>query len=100
MLWQLGFGLLSMNRNSWTEVFVESTSYEIRELIPGSDYGVSIQSVLGSDSSHAANRVFSTRKQQIRTLQVKFRTFRKYLENIITSDLSASPSRIMQTSFR
>ncbi|XP_008410634.1 phosphatidylinositol phosphatase PTPRQ isoform X3 [Poecilia reticulata] len=59
--YKLAFGPLSVDRKLWTGVFVESTSYEIRELIPGSDYGVSIQSVLGSDSSHAANREFSTR---------------------------------------
>ncbi|XP_043980566.1 phosphatidylinositol phosphatase PTPRQ [Gambusia affinis] len=59
--YKLAFGLLSVDRKLWTGVFVESTSYEIRELIPGSDYGVSIQSVLGSDCSHAANREFSTR---------------------------------------
>ncbi|XP_014873798.1 phosphatidylinositol phosphatase PTPRQ isoform X2 [Poecilia latipinna] len=59
--YKLAFGLLSVDRKLWTGVFVESTSYEIRELIPGSDYGVSIQSVLGSDSSYAANREFSTR---------------------------------------
>ncbi|MEQ2257454.1 hypothetical protein ILYODFUR_035002, partial [Ilyodon furcidens] len=58
--YKLGFGLLSVARKSWTEVFVKSTSYEIGELIPGSDYAVSIQSMLGSDCSHAANREFST----------------------------------------
>ncbi|XP_036006075.1 phosphatidylinositol phosphatase PTPRQ [Fundulus heteroclitus] len=58
--YKLGFGLLSSDRKSWTEVFVESTSYEIRELIPGTDYGLSVQSVLGSETSYAANREFST----------------------------------------
>ncbi|XP_047246635.1 phosphatidylinositol phosphatase PTPRQ [Girardinichthys multiradiatus] len=58
--YKLGFGLLSVARKSWTEVFVNSTSYEIGELIPGSDYAVSIQSVLGSDCSHAANKEFIT----------------------------------------
>lgn len=54
---------MSMDRNSWIEVLVQGTSYEIRDLIPGSDYGVSIQSVLGSDASEAVHREFSTRKR-------------------------------------
>ncbi|KAF7224525.1 receptor type Q [Nothobranchius furzeri] len=58
--YKLLFGLLSMDRKWWTEVFVESTGYEIRELIPGSDYGVSVQSVLGSDTSQAVNRDLNT----------------------------------------
>ncbi|KAM4554453.1 phosphatidylinositol phosphatase PTPRQ [Fundulus diaphanus] len=58
--YKLGFGLLSSDRKSWTKVFVESTSYEFTELIPGTDYGVSVQSVLGSETSYAANRKFST----------------------------------------
>ena len=61
---QLVFGLLSVNRKSWIEVLVRGTSYEIKDLIPGSDYGVSIQSVLGSDTSQAVHREFSTRKRQ------------------------------------
>lgn len=52
-----------MDRKSWIEVLVQGTSYEIRDLIPGSDYGVSIQSVLGSDTSQAVYREFSTRKR-------------------------------------
>lgn len=59
---QLVFGLLSVDRKSWIERLVRGTSYEIRDLIPGSDYGVSIQSVLGSDTSQAVHRELSTRK--------------------------------------
>ncbi|XP_070763484.1 phosphatidylinositol phosphatase PTPRQ [Enoplosus armatus] len=59
--YKLVFGLLSVDRKSWIEVLVRGTSYEIRDLIPGSDYGVSIQSVLGSDTSQAVHRDFSTR---------------------------------------
>lgn len=59
---QLAFGLLSVDRKSWVEVLVRGTSYEIGDLIPGSDYGVSIQSVLRSDTSEAVHREFSTRK--------------------------------------
>ncbi len=56
-----------MDRKSWIEVLVRGTSYEIRDLIPGSDYGVSIQSVLGSDTSQAVDREFSTRKRHTHT---------------------------------
>lgn len=59
---QLLFGLLSVDRKSWTEVLVQGTSCEVKDLIPGSDYGVSVQSVLGSDSSHAVHKRFSTRE--------------------------------------
>ncbi|XP_047451818.1 phosphatidylinositol phosphatase PTPRQ, partial [Mugil cephalus] len=60
--YRLLYGLLSVDRISgWIEVLVQGTSYEIKDLIPGSDYGVSIQSVLGSDTSQAASREFSTR---------------------------------------
>lgn len=52
-----------MDRKSWIEVLVQGTSYEIKDLIPGSDYGISIQSVLGSDTSQAFHREFSTRKR-------------------------------------
>ncbi|XP_017261076.1 phosphatidylinositol phosphatase PTPRQ [Kryptolebias marmoratus] len=64
------FGLLSTNRKSWAEMFVESMGYEIRELIPGSDYGVSVQSVLGLDTSQAANKEFSTRPAGLCSLHV------------------------------
>ena len=56
-----------MDRKSWIEVFVLSTSYEVRDLIPGSDYGVTIQSVLGSDTSQAVHWEFSTRKRHTYT---------------------------------
>ncbi|XP_076588486.1 phosphatidylinositol phosphatase PTPRQ [Chaetodon auriga] len=59
--YELVFGLLSVDRKSWIEELVQATSYEIRDLIPGSDYGVRIQSVLGSDTSQAVHREFSTR---------------------------------------
>lgn len=59
---QLLFGLLSVDRTSWLEVLVQGTNYEFKDLIPGSDYGVSIQSVLGSDTSQVVDREFSTRE--------------------------------------
>nr|XP_046251054.1 phosphatidylinositol phosphatase PTPRQ isoform X3 [Scatophagus argus] len=58
--YKLVFGLLSVDRKSWIKRLVQGTSYEIKDLIPGSDYGVSIQSVLGSDTSQAVHREFST----------------------------------------
>lgn len=60
---QLVFGLLSVDRKLWKKVLVQSTSSEINDLNPGSDYGLSIQSVLGSDTSRAVHREFSTRKR-------------------------------------
>ncbi|XP_022610349.1 phosphatidylinositol phosphatase PTPRQ [Seriola dumerili] len=59
--YKLVFGLLSVDRKSWIEVLVLGTSYEVRDLIPGSDYGVNIQSVLGSDTSQVVHRELSTR---------------------------------------
>ncbi|XP_031716794.1 phosphatidylinositol phosphatase PTPRQ [Anarrhichthys ocellatus] len=59
--YKLVFGLRSVDRKSWIEVLVQDARYEIRDLIPGSDYSVSIQSVLGSDTSQAVHREFSTR---------------------------------------
>ncbi|KAM8751980.1 phosphatidylinositol phosphatase PTPRQ [Acanthopagrus schlegelii] len=59
--YKIMFGLLSVDRKSWIKRLVQGASYEIRDLIPGSDYGVSIQSVLGSDTSQAVRREFSTR---------------------------------------
>lgn len=35
------------------------------DLIPGSDYHISVQSVLGSDASRAAHRAFSTRETHL-----------------------------------
>lgn len=57
---QLVFGLLSEDRGSPVERLVQGTSYELTDLVPGSDYCVSVQSVLGSDASRAVQRVFST----------------------------------------
>ncbi|XP_075894107.1 phosphatidylinositol phosphatase PTPRQ isoform X3 [Nelusetta ayraudi] len=54
------FGLLSVDMRSWTEHLVQSTSFEMRDLIPGSDYGISIQSVLGTDVSRAVIKELST----------------------------------------
>ncbi|CAB1422352.1 unnamed protein product, partial [Pleuronectes platessa] len=59
--YKLGFGLLSTEETSWIDVLLPGTSYEIRGLIPGSDYGVNIQSVLGSDTSQPVHKEFSTR---------------------------------------
>ncbi|KAM3838280.1 uncharacterized protein ACN63O_023158, partial [Diretmus argenteus] len=59
--YKLVFGLLSVDRSSWLEVLVQGTSYEIKDLIPGSDYGVSIHSMMGSDTSQAVHREFNTR---------------------------------------
>nr|XP_043892479.1 phosphatidylinositol phosphatase PTPRQ isoform X1 [Solea senegalensis] len=68
--YRLGFGLLSVDKKSWIEVILQGTSYEVRDLIPGSDYGVSIQSVLGSDTSEAVHREFSTRPAGICSLHL------------------------------
>ncbi|XP_034542203.1 phosphatidylinositol phosphatase PTPRQ [Notolabrus celidotus] len=68
--YKLIVGLLSVDRKSWMEVLVQITSYEIRNLIPGSDYGVSVQSVLGLDTSKAVHREFSTRPAGICSLHL------------------------------
>lgn len=44
-------------------MLVQGTRYEIRNFIPGSDYSISVQSVLGSDTSQAVHSEFSTRKR-------------------------------------
>ncbi|XP_068458999.1 phosphatidylinositol phosphatase PTPRQ isoform X2 [Clinocottus analis] len=59
--YKLVFGLRPVDRKLWIKVLVQDARYEIRDLIPGSDYSVSIQSVLGSDTSQAVHREFSTR---------------------------------------
>lgn len=53
-----------MDKKSWVEQLVQVTSSEIRDLIPGSDYGIGIQSLLGSDTSQEVYREFSTCKRQ------------------------------------
>lgn len=67
MFSQIVFGLLSAGRKSWIESLVQSTSYEVRDLIPGSDYGLSIQTMLGSDVSQAVKKELSTRKKHLHT---------------------------------
>ncbi|XP_051239471.1 phosphatidylinositol phosphatase PTPRQ [Dicentrarchus labrax] len=79
--YKLVFGLLSVDRKSWIEVLVQGTSYEIRDLIPGSDYSVSIQSVLGSDTSQAVHIEFSTRPAGLCAL---------HLANINSTSVSVS----------
>ena len=64
------FGLLSVDRKSWIKRLVQGTSYEIRDLIPGSEYGVSIQSVLESDTSQEVHKEFSTRKRHLKKKMV------------------------------
>ncbi|XP_056272982.1 phosphatidylinositol phosphatase PTPRQ [Pseudoliparis swirei] len=59
--YKIVFGLQSVDRKSWITLLVQDSRYEIRDLIPGSDYSVSIQSVLGSDTSQEVHREFSTR---------------------------------------
>ncbi|CAI5664315.1 unnamed protein product [Oreochromis niloticus] len=81
MQYKLLFGLLSVDRKSWTEVRVQGTSCEVKDLIPGSDYGVSIQSVLGSDSSQAVHKGFSTRPAGLHHL---------YLDHLTSSSASVS----------
>lgn len=56
-------GLLSVDRKSWLEHLVNGTSFEMRDLTPGSNYHISIQSVLGSDVSRAVIKELSTRKR-------------------------------------
>ncbi|XP_028441228.1 phosphatidylinositol phosphatase PTPRQ isoform X2 [Perca flavescens] len=79
--YKLVFGLRSVDRKSWIEVLVRGARYEIRDLIPGSDYGVSIQSVLGSDTSQAVHREFSTRPAGLCGL---------HLDNMNSSSVSVS----------
>ncbi|XP_034444644.1 phosphatidylinositol phosphatase PTPRQ isoform X3 [Hippoglossus hippoglossus] len=79
--YKFGFGLLSMDKTSWIDVLLPGTSYEIRGLIPGSDYGVNIQSVLGSDTSQPVHREFSTRPAGLCSL---------YLGNVNSSSVSVS----------
>ncbi|XP_049430343.1 phosphatidylinositol phosphatase PTPRQ isoform X2 [Epinephelus fuscoguttatus] len=80
-LYKLVFGLQSVDRKSWIEVLVQGARYEIRDLIPGSDYGVSIQSVLGSDTSQAVHKEFSTRPAGLCAL---------HLDNMNSSSVSVS----------
>ncbi|XP_037307184.2 phosphatidylinositol phosphatase PTPRQ [Pungitius pungitius] len=68
--YRLVFGLRSVDRKSWIEVLVLDPHYGIRDLIPGSDYCVSIQSVLGSDTSLVVHREFSTRPAGICALHL------------------------------
>ncbi|KAF3688867.1 Phosphatidylinositol phosphatase PTPRQ [Channa argus] len=83
--YKLVFGLLAVDRKLWNEVLVKSTSYEIRDLIPGSDYGLSIQSVLGSDTSLAVYREFSTRPAGLCSL---------HLDYVNSSSVSVSWDRV------
>ncbi|XP_060933059.1 phosphatidylinositol phosphatase PTPRQ [Limanda limanda] len=79
--YKLGFGLLSTEKTSWIDVLLPGTSYEIRGLVPGSDYGVNIQSVLGSDTSQTVHREFSTRPAGLCSLS---------LGNVNSSSVSVS----------
>ncbi|AWP08523.1 putative phosphatidylinositol phosphatase PTPRQ [Scophthalmus maximus] len=79
--YKLVFGLLSTDKSLWIEVLLLATSYEIRDLIPGSDYGVNIQSVLGSDRSQVVHREFSTRPAGLCKL---------HLGNVYSSSVSVS----------
>ncbi|XP_063754724.1 phosphatidylinositol phosphatase PTPRQ [Eleginops maclovinus] len=79
--YMLVFGLRSVDRKSWIEVLVRGTRYEISDLIPGSDYGVSVRSVLGSETSQAVHREFSTRPAGLCALHV---------ENMNSSSVSVS----------
>ncbi|XP_067090347.1 phosphatidylinositol phosphatase PTPRQ-like [Osmerus mordax] len=58
--YKLSFGLVG-NRMLWRELLVQGTSLEIGDLTPGSDYGLSVQTLLGSDSSQPVSRDFYTR---------------------------------------
>ncbi|XP_068595364.1 phosphatidylinositol phosphatase PTPRQ [Brachionichthys hirsutus] len=79
--YRLSFGQRSVNRRSWIESFVQGTNYKIKDLIPGSDYGVIVQSVLGSDIGEAVQREFSTRPAGLCTL---------HLSDLNTSSVSVS----------
>ncbi|XP_035497594.2 phosphatidylinositol phosphatase PTPRQ isoform X3 [Scophthalmus maximus] len=79
--YKLVFGLLSTDKSLWIEVLLLAKSYEIRDLIPGSDYGVNIQSVLGSDRSQVVHREFSTRPAGLCKL---------HLGNVYSSSVSVS----------
>uniref|UniRef100_A0A3Q1AUA6 Protein-tyrosine-phosphatase n=1 Tax=Amphiprion ocellaris TaxID=80972 RepID=A0A3Q1AUA6_AMPOC len=84
--YKLRFGRTSMNRESWVHVLVKGTSYEIRGLIPGSDYGVSIQSMLGSDASQAVHKEFSARPAGLCGL---------HLDNVNSSSVCVSWDRAL-----
>ncbi|XP_056244137.1 phosphatidylinositol phosphatase PTPRQ [Seriola aureovittata] len=79
--YKLVFGLLSVDRKSWIQFLLLGTSYEVRDLIPGSDYGVNIQSVLGSDTSQVVHRELSTRPAGLCAL---------HLDTVNSSSLSVS----------
>ncbi|XP_026221120.1 LOW QUALITY PROTEIN: phosphatidylinositol phosphatase PTPRQ [Anabas testudineus] len=79
--YKLVFGLLSVDRKSWNQLLVKSTSYEISDLIPGSDYVLTIQSVLGSDTSQPVRRDFSTRPAGLCSL---------HLNNLNSSSVSVN----------
>ncbi|KAM6960599.1 phosphatidylinositol phosphatase PTPRQ [Aplochiton taeniatus] len=54
----------------WHELRVQGTSYEMKDLIPGSDYGLCLQSLLGSDTSLAVHKRFSTRPAGVHSLSL------------------------------
>ncbi|XP_056138465.1 phosphatidylinositol phosphatase PTPRQ [Lampris incognitus] len=68
--YKLAYGLSLVDTRSWREILVQGTSYEIKELIPGSDYGIYILSMLGEDTSQAVHREFSTRPAGICALRL------------------------------
>ncbi|KAM8891585.1 phosphatidylinositol phosphatase PTPRQ isoform 2-T2 [Spinachia spinachia] len=68
--YKLVFGPRSVDKKSWVEVLVLDTHYEVRDLIPGSDHCVSLQSLLGSDTSLVVHREFSTRPAGICALHL------------------------------
>uniref|UniRef100_A0AAV2KQG5 Fibronectin type-III domain-containing protein n=1 Tax=Knipowitschia caucasica TaxID=637954 RepID=A0AAV2KQG5_KNICA len=55
------YGMHIVKPTLWESIYVQIPSHEISHLIPGTEYGLSIQSVLGSDLSSAVHRLFSTR---------------------------------------
>ncbi|KAM9854760.1 phosphatidylinositol phosphatase PTPRQ [Aulostomus maculatus] len=79
--YKLTFGLLSSDRKSLSEVTVQGTSFEVRDLIPGSDYCINIQSVRGPDTSPAVSTEFSTRPAGLCAL---------HLDHVNTSSVSVS----------
>ncbi|XP_072290555.1 phosphatidylinositol phosphatase PTPRQ [Eucyclogobius newberryi] len=71
------YGQQFVNITFWKHVYF----HEISHLTPGSEYGLSLQSVLGSDFSSVVHRQFHTRPAGVRGLR---------LDNINTSSVSIS----------
>lgn len=64
-------------------------------MIPGSDYCVSIQSVLGSDASRAIRREFSTRERHFdEKMEAKIVSYLKAACNLVAEPAGLCPLRL------